>query len=61
MKKDMREFLYFFGYASHPEESQQDFSTVFFDYTEEEHDQNDLENLYRGYLKDNKNSLARAT
>ena len=33
IKEDLREFLYYFGYASHPDESQQDTSTIYFDYS----------------------------
>ena len=61
MKRVCRDFNYFFGYASHPDEAQQDPSTVFFQYEEGEHNVGRRDELYRDYLRLNKNTLARAT
>ena len=38
MKQDCREFLYYFGYASHSDSDKADAATTFFEYEEDEHD-----------------------
>ena len=61
MKRVCRDFNYFFGYASHPDEAQQDPSTVFFQYEDSEHDAASRDQNYRGYLESNKKTLANVT
>ena len=58
MKENLRDYLYYYGYADHPEEGMADPNTTFFEYGDQ-HDAEKLEQLYMGYKKCNAEALGR--